>query len=724
MLTRIAVACLLVTCLPGSLMGDKSRPQAATGYVFLDANGNGVRDVGERGLPEVPVSNGREVVVTDADGMYELLIDDDSIMFVVKPRNYMPPVNEDNLPQFYYVHKPSGSPKDLDYPGVAPTGPLPDSVDFPLIAHPEKDEFEVVVFGDPQPNDIGDVAHFANDVVSELIGTDMAFGVALGDLGVLDLWEPYNQVVGTIGIPFYSVQGNHDVNLEGVDMTNKAALSNESWKRVFGPATYSWDWGPVHFITLRDFEGFDERQLKFVENDLKFVPKDALVVLFMHVPLEDVNREDLFALFEGRPCTLSFAGHDHTLHHRFYGAEDGWPSEQRHHELVAGAACGIHWLGVKDEYGIPAAMTHCGSPNGYPIITFSGSQYKMRFKAPRRPDSDQMSIFAPAAISAADAEFTEVVVNVFCGSEYSTVEMRLDDTGEWRKMERSPRQDPYLQRIVHPGHPLEVTDHIWALNLPANPSLGGHVIHVRTRDMFGQEYSASRVIRITGEPRQERPIAWKLDGVEHAGIVFNAQRANTGRANELVFNGRDTFVSLGNQQVFDDDFTITAWVKPNGTAKAEQVIVAKERGDSSTGQLRLYLARGNRLGFMISGEEETGVGPLETPEKEPMDLADVPPSRWSHVAVVRDGRRYRLLINSEPMVEMTADSDIRHRSDADLRIGARTAATSFKAESVFAGSIDEVCIYRRALSEMELKLVDPQDRILWDLYGVGYARLD
>ena len=47
---------------------------------------------------------------TGKGGRYELPIDDDDIIFVIKPRGYMTPVDALNLPRFYYIHKPAGSP--------------------------------------------------------------------------------------------------------------------------------------------------------------------------------------------------------------------------------------------------------------------------------------------------------------------------------------------------------------------------------------------------------------------------------------------------------------------------------------------------------------------------------------------------------------------------------------------------------------------------------------
>src|SRR5690606_8615497 len=153
-----------------------------TGYVYDDANGNGKRDRREQGVAGVAVSNGVHVATTDADGRYELPVGDDNIIFVVKPAGYAVPADENNLPKFYYIHKPSGSPK-LKYGGVAPTGPLPKSVDFPLAKKQEPVEFTALIFGDPQPYTDKDMENFNRAVVAEVKGIqNIAFGLSLGDL--------------------------------------------------------------------------------------------------------------------------------------------------------------------------------------------------------------------------------------------------------------------------------------------------------------------------------------------------------------------------------------------------------------------------------------------------------------------------------------------------------------------------------------------------------------
>ena len=97
---------------------------------LLDRNGNGLHDAGEPGIPNAGVSNGSAVVQTGSDGRYSIPVGDDNVIFVIKPAAYNIPVNGDNVPQFYYIHKPNGSPEGMEYAGVEPTGPLPSSVDF------------------------------------------------------------------------------------------------------------------------------------------------------------------------------------------------------------------------------------------------------------------------------------------------------------------------------------------------------------------------------------------------------------------------------------------------------------------------------------------------------------------------------------------------------------------------------------------------------------------
>ena len=70
------------------------------------------------------------------------------------------------------------------------------------------------------------------------------------------------------------------------------------------------------------------------------------------------------------------------------------------------------------------------------------------------------------------------------------------------------------------------------------------------------------------------------------------------------------------------------------------------------------------------------------------------PKTWNHVVLVREGRKMRVYLNGKP--EISGESD--PAAGADLFIVGRPGAS----ES-FEGKIDEVAVYRRALSAEEIE---------------------
>ncbi len=501
-----------------SLPFDEQGNRIAEGYVFRDRNGSGKREPGDPGIAGVCVSNGREVTVTDKNGRWRLPVDEDTVLFVIKPTGWKPPVNGDNLPLFHYVYKPNGSP-DYKYPGVAPTGPLPTSIDFPLQPQRESSKFRMLLFGDPQPRNQTEIDYIAHDVVEQAardaIVMDCKFGLSLGDemFDVLSLYDSLNRTVGTIGLPWYNTVGNHDMNYDAVD----DASSTETFHRIYGPNYYAFNYGPVHFIVLDNvfwqgtanpgYHGeLTAKQLEFVKNDLAHVAMDRLVVVALHIPLDDVtNREDLFRLIENRPHAFSLSAHTHVQQHFFFGAAEGWRGAQPHHHLNHATVCGSWWEGAPDERGIPHATMSDGAPNGYSIIEFDRTKYKVMFRAASRPEEEQMAIWLPEEVTSIETETVEVVVNVFAGSSRSVVEMRAGN-GAWTALRNAEGFDPFflalkeLERGPKPPLGLKLpgaskTKHLWQGRLP-RLAPGTHAIEVRATDMFGQVHTDRRIVRV------------------------------------------------------------------------------------------------------------------------------------------------------------------------------------------------------------------------------------
>lgn len=501
--------------------------QAVKGIVYEDANRNGIKERKEKGLTNIAVTNGREVVLTDKNGAYQLSIADNAIISVIKPSGYSIPVNKDNLPQFFYNYKPSGSPESK-FKGVAPTGKLPESVNFGLTQQKEDDNFTALIFGDPQPYNLKEVDYFARGIVAEVEGIkNVPFGLSMGDLvgNDLDLFNPYIQAVKKAGIPWYNLLGNHDLNFDATD----DKLADETYEAHFGPADYAFNYGKVHFIVLDDvlypdprdkdgyWGGLREDQLKFVENDLKFVPKDYLIVLAFHIPISepdakddafrDDDRQRLFELLKDYPNTLSLSAHTHLQRQDFFGREDGWLQEKPHHHYNVGTTSGDWYSGKLDEKGIPISVMRDGTPKGYAFIHFAGNKYAVDYKVAGKPEDYQMKVFAPKVVPHGKRTKSGLFVNFFMGSKNDKINYRVDG-GEWMPMEYVREDDPSYVELVFewelaeqlmPGRrssdPEECT-HLWRGKIISDLPVGTHTIEVEAIDMFGKKHKSTTTYKI------------------------------------------------------------------------------------------------------------------------------------------------------------------------------------------------------------------------------------
>lgn len=497
------------------------------GYVFEDLNKNGKKDKGEKALVGVAVSNGVEVVQTDQKGQYVLPLTGDNQIFVIKPSQYAVALDAYNLPQSYVTHKPNGSPKGTQYEGVAPTGQLPKEVNFGLIPQRESDDFKAFVFGDPQPYSLEELDYFKKAVVDEVKNdkAGIAFGISLGDLvgDKLDLHTPYKKVMQEIGLPWYNVMGNHDMNYEA----KEDIYSDETFEKNFGPANYAFNYGKAHFIVLDDIlyphpvtgkgylGGLRQDQLDFVKNNLKFVSKDKLVVVSFHIPLfiggenhfDKVSRQQLLDLLKDHENVLLLSAHTHYQMHQFYTKEQGWSGEKPLHEYNVGTTSGDWYSGEFNEIGVPASTMRDGTPRGYATLVVKGNQYELDYKVSGKAEDYKMELFMPKVIGDKRANNYSVYANVFMGTERDVVEYRIDG-GEWKKMKKVEDIDPAFYAAVQkfdltdtlltgrkPSHPMK-SSHLWNAKLPFNIGLGEHSVEVRVQDMFGREHLQKQVYRI------------------------------------------------------------------------------------------------------------------------------------------------------------------------------------------------------------------------------------
>jgi len=99
---------------------------------------------------------------------------------------------------------------------------------------------------------------------------------------------------------------------------------------------------------------------------------------------------------------------------------------------------------------------------------------------------------------------TSVYVNVFAGSEKSTVKLRVNG-GKWTTLKKTVEPDPYYVKLRNTEIANKVkpelnaptaSNHLWKGPLPTKLPKGAHLLEAVTRDMYGREYTARRILRV------------------------------------------------------------------------------------------------------------------------------------------------------------------------------------------------------------------------------------
>ena len=470
---------------PGRLMADPYAPlsDALAGHAPVRVRGV-VRAAG-RGLPRVAVSDGLQVVETGTDGAFELVTttDQDFVWFSV-PSGYRVPVNPSGTARFYQ-----------------PLSAAPEqAAEFDLEPDPASHEnHTLVLLGDIQTQDQQEMEWFLEQAVPDVrqavdgLGDEHVFGIACGDIMYDDLalYPAYESGVRRIGVPFFQVVGNHD--LDRGSPTDEG--STETFIRHFGPRNYSFDRGAVHYVTLddvfwygSDYIGYlDSGTLTWLEQDLARVEPGAPVVVATHIPVlgshyarrgEDspragsaiANRDALYRLLEPFQAHV-LVGHLHETEHLF---------GQGVHEHVAGAVCGAWWSGP---------ICWDGAPNGYCLYQVRGEEVTWRYKATGRPASHQMRVYPPGADPEAP---DDLLVNAWDWDPEWTVRWFADGAPRGA-MERRRGPDP-LSVQLHAGPDLPPrrpwvdpvpTDHLFRATLAG----GEQVVTVEATDRFGRTYA-------------------------------------------------------------------------------------------------------------------------------------------------------------------------------------------------------------------------------------------
>lgn len=481
---RVSGLSLGALALPDRLLADPYAPLPTLGRRGAPVRVRGRVTGNGRPLAGVRVSDGVTVARTAADGSYTLVGDAaQPFVFVSTPSGWQPARNETGTARFY---------RPL-------TGEAEQRADFALTPRPGDARHRVLVLADPQTQDRYETDLLHAETVPSVQGTITAsgdravVGVACGDIMYddLSLYPEWERAVQRMGVPFYQVVGNHD--LDFASRTSEGAT--QTYRRHFGPVHYSFDLGAVHYIVLNNVfwhgDGYlgyvDARQQAWMAADLATVERGATVVVLLHIPPlstwdmrssgakkpnaanSTMNREALYKLLEPYRAYL-VSGHQHEMEHVREGGVQ---------HVVSGAVCGAWWSGP---------ICYDGTPSGYLVLDGDDARVTWRYQATGKPIEHQLRAYARGADRTAP---DELVANVWGWSPDWRVTW-IEDGAPKGIMSRRKGRDP-LSVQLHDGPNLPKrrlwvdptpTDHLFY----ATPSPGAREVVVEATDAEGRTY--------------------------------------------------------------------------------------------------------------------------------------------------------------------------------------------------------------------------------------------
>ena len=177
-------------------------------------------------------------------------------------------------------------------------------------------------------------------------------------------------------------------------------------------------------------------------------------------------------------------------------------------------------------------------------------------------------------------------------------------------------------------------------------------------------------------------------GAKDSSIVFGGAYTVNG------VNFQDQVFLVGNYENYfdDDDFTVSIFFKPT-EFNGNRTIFAKL--DSCTAQTGISLRYTAATNFITAFVGENASKKAEASGKLRFDRC------WHHIVLIKRGNRVFLYADGELLDEKVTVSVIDARNDAEFILGSGpcVGTTDFP----FAGFIDELRVYNRALSLSEIE---------------------
>ncbi len=492
------------------------------------------------GVEGVLISDGVEIVQTDADGVYQLnSAKKYGYVFMTIPEGYEA-LLDGVIPTFY---------KKLTTTTVAQRH------DFAL-QKADNTNYTLYVLGDMHlanrghsggsNKDVQQFRQFASDLNATLDATaGYEYVVTLGDmtwdlywyqvsLGQFDL-SKYVELVNSLfsDIAFFHTMGNHDNDYKGLADFGKEA----PYRDIVAPTYYSFNIGKIHYIVLDNIDYLNvaagtcdasgvmqdpdvrdgykvqliDDQLEWIAKDLSYVDKSTPVIVACHGPFTRPNSSTSFSnnmtntstvqsLFSGYNWHV-FSGHTHKAFNNDKMSSTGF------FEHNAGSVCGSWWWSGSRTDGINIAQD--GTPGGYTILSVNGTDLKWQYKSTghdldyqfRAYDMNKVKEYVAAVEPTSNANATtfanlqdkiaafgtnEILLNVWNYDPSWTV--TISENGSNLTVSSLNTYDPLHIVAMSAKHSNFSTDS-WCHFFKATASSADSTVEIKITDRFGNTYS-------------------------------------------------------------------------------------------------------------------------------------------------------------------------------------------------------------------------------------------
>jgi len=360
---------------------------------------------GDEPVEGVAVTDGRNIVMTDENGIYRMASTKPyGLIYISTPSGFAPICRDGIMPQFWASTTASAEKCERH--------------DFALEKINDK-RFSVIfcsdlhLCNDSKRNDLHyfktDHMPAVNKAVASAKGHPV-YTICLGDI----TWDRFWFATGfdlpkvpellaecDYPTPVYAIMGNHDNDPTIPAGENTDFIAENKWREVFGPTFYSMNIGGTHFVMLDDIVYKNERkenmkqaagvvgsrnydcyvsqaQLEWLKTDLALIDKSTPLVVCIHAPLLVRNAEGevvrslkkgedekLIDVLKDFDCVRIFSGHKHQSH--FFEVA-GYPNIT---ETNVPAVCGELWSA-----GSRTGRNICddGADAGLLLCTFDGKK--------------------------------------------------------------------------------------------------------------------------------------------------------------------------------------------------------------------------------------------------------------------------------------------------------------------------------------------------------------